>query len=439
MKVYLQTLGCRVNQYETDAARELFIRSGYEITSSPEDADICVVNTCTVTGEADRKSRQQLRKMARLNPRAVVVAMGCMSEMAEGTVDADVILGTKDKTLIVEKTEEFLKTREEKELTHTGKTTRPEVSKKDDYHEFGTVLSPEGTRAFMKIEDGCNKFCTYCIIPFARGRVASRDEENIISEAEYLASQGFREVVVSGIHICSYGKDRGEGIEALSRVLRRIGGIDGIERIRIGSMEPMSLTPEFISDLSRIPKLCPHFHLSLQSGSATVLKRMNRDYDPGQFIEKVSLLRSAFPSMSLTTDIICGFPGETTEEFSETLKFCDRAGFTKIHVFPYSRREGTVAAKMEQLPGGVGKERTSVLSAWSDKAEEAFASGFTGRETTVLIETYKDGMAEGYNPEYVRSYIRMDQETFEKVQGSVVSVRVTGSSSRNIICDLIQN
>ncbi|MBO4243405.1 MAG: tRNA (N(6)-L-threonylcarbamoyladenosine(37)-C(2))-methylthiotransferase MtaB [Clostridiales bacterium] len=435
MKVYLQTLGCRVNQYETDAARELFIKSGYEITDSPEEADICVVNTCTVTGEADRKSRQQLRKMARLNPRAVVVAMGCMSEMAEGAVDADVVLGTKDKTSIVEKTESFL--REKKELSHQASTVRPEVSKKDDYHEFGTVLSPEGTRAFMKIEDGCNKFCTYCIIPFARGRVASRDEDNIISEAEYLASEGFREVVVSGIHICSYGKDRGEGIEALSRVLTRIGQIEGIERIRIGSMEPMSLTPEFISDLSKISKLCPHFHLSLQSGSATVLKRMNRDYDPDQFIEKVEMLRSAFPTMSLTTDIICGFPGETDEEFSETLRFCDRAGFTKVHVFPYSLREGTVAAKMEQLPGGVGKARTKVLSDWSDRAEERFAEGFTGKETSVLIETYKDGIAEGYNPEYVRSFVKMDPDTFSKLQGTIAPVKVTGSSSRNIICDLI--
>lgn len=439
MKVYLQTLGCRVNQYETDAARELFIRNGYEIASSPEEADVCVVNTCTVTGEADRKSRQQLRKMARLNPRAVVVAMGCMSEMADGAVDADVILGTKDKNLIVEKTEEFLREREKSELTHRGETTRPEVSKKDDYNEFGTVLSPEGTRAFMKIEDGCNKFCTYCIIPFARGRVASRDEENIISEAKYLASKGFREVVVSGIHICSYGKDRGEGIEALSRVLARIGEIEGIERIRIGSMEPMSLTPEFISDLSNIPKLCPHFHLSLQSGSATVLKRMNRDYDPGQYMEKVELLRSAFPSMSLTTDIICGFPGETDEEFSETLKFCDRAGFTKIHVFPYSRREGTAAAKMQQLPGGLGKERAGVLGEWSDRAEERFAEGFVGKETSVLIESYRDDMAEGYSPEYVRSFIKMDRAVFEKLKGTIVRVRAAGASSGNIICDLILN
>ena len=426
MKVYLQTLGCRVNQYETDAVRELFIKSGYEIVSSPEDADICIVNTCTVTGEADRKSRQQLRKMARLNPRAVVVAMGCMAEMANGDIDADVVLGTRDKNLVVEKTEEFISRRISPE--HRNSHVRPEVSRRDVYHEFGTVLSPEGTRAFMKIEDGCNKFCTYCIIPYARGRVASRDEESIISEAEYLAGSGFREVVVSGIHICSYGKDRGEGIEALSRVLRRISEIPGIERIRIGSMEPMSITPEFISDLAGIEKLCPHFHLSLQSGSAGVLKRMNRDYGPGEYLERVRMMREAFPSMSLTTDIICGFPGETDEEFSETLEFTELAGFSKIHVFPYSLREGTVAAKMEQVSPEVKKSRSEILIKRSSEYEASFAASFAGKKTSVLVESYRDGCMEGYSPEYVRTRIPADMKVFEEVKGSIVDVAAVSSS-----------
>lgn len=437
MKVYFYTLGCRVNQYETDAARELFIKAGFEISSSAEDADVCVVNTCTVTGEADRKSRQQLRRMARLNPGTIVVAMGCMTEMAEAVIDADVVCGTKDKTQVVNKTLEYIRRREEGEEFQRGVLHhRPEVSKKDEFHEFGTVLSPEGTRAFIKVEDGCNKFCTYCIIPFARGRVASRDESAVIKEAEDLASRGFKEVIVSGIHVCSYGKDRGEDHTALVKLLKKINDIDGIERIRLGSLEPMSLTDDFIKGLSEVSKLCPHFHLSLQSGCDKVLKKMNRDYTSDEYLQRVSRLREIYPEMSLTTDIICGFPEETEEDFAATCNFVTKAGFTKVHTFPYSEREGTVAAKMKQVSMNVRKERASRLIEISDRLENEFAAKKAGKVSEVLVETIKDGFAGGYTPEYIRAKIKTDDIS---LKGKTVSVMATASEGNAILCELLNS
>lgn len=439
MKIYFYTLGCRVNQYETDAVREMFIGRGHEIVDSPESADVCIVNTCTVTGEADRKSRQQLRKFARINPGAVICAMGCASEMTDGELDADIICGTRDKNTLVDTVEEFMAAKTAAPFMHCASHVRPEVSRSDVYHDFGSVLSPEGTRAFMKIEDGCNMFCTYCIIPYARGRVASRDEESIIEEAHFLVEKGYREIIISGIHLCSYGKDRGEDISSLLRVIRRIDSIQGIERIRLGSMEPMSMTDGFIDGLAQIGHLCPHFHLSLQSGSDTVLKRMGRRYDTAQYMERVDLLRKHFRGMSLTTDIICGFPGETDAEFGETMSFVERAGFNKIHVFPYSVREGTVAARMEQLPSGVGKERTRELLAWSDRAEERFASGFVGCRTHVLLESLKEDEAgrkfyTGYTPEYVKAEVSFDCVSDPgRLKGTIVEIDVTGNVGNTLI------
>ncbi len=437
MKVYFYTLGCRVNQYETDAARELFIKAGFEIADSAEDADVCVVNTCTVTGEADRKSRQQLRRMARINPDTIVVAMGCMTEMAEAVIDADVVCGTKDKTLVVEKTLEYISRKSGGESISRGVMHhRPEVTKTDEYHEFGTVLSPEGTRAFIKVEDGCNKFCTYCIIPFARGRVASRAEDAVLKEAQDLASRGYSEVIVSGIHVCSYGKDRGEDSLALVRLLKKIDAIEGISRIRLGSLEPMSLTDDFIEGLKGVTKLCPHFHLSLQSGCDKILKKMNRDYTSDEFLERVSKLRSVYPTMSLTTDIICGFPEETEEDFKETCDFVIEAGFTKVHTFPYSEREGTVAAKMPQVPVNVRKDRASRLIAVSNELENNFAAKKVGSAASVLIESFKDGYAEGYTPEYIRAKVRTEDNS---LKGKTVSVKAVRAEENTIICELMAN
>ena len=317
MKVYFLTLGCRVNQYETDAARRLFLDNGHLNAGSPEEADVCIVNTCSVTSEADRKSYQMLRRMAKNNPDAVIVAMGCSSEISNGEVPADIVIGTRDKNSIVARVEKFMSQRENAELSHKSSHIRPEVSKADEYHDFGTVLSPEGTRAFIKIEDGCNNFCTYCIIPYARGRVVSRSEESCIKEAEFLAESGYKEIIVSGIHLCSYGKDQGKDITALLDLLKKIDSVPGIERLRLGSLEPKSMTPEFISGLKTLKHLCPHFHLSLQSGSDTVLKRMNRKYTLAEYEDRINALRAEFPDLSLTTDIITGFPGESEEESAQ--------------------------------------------------------------------------------------------------------------------------
>ncbi len=431
MKVYFLTLGCRVNQYETDAARRLFLDNGHENADTLEEADVCIVNTCSVTGEADRKSSQMLRRMAKNNPNAVIVAMGCASELKTGDVAADIVIGTRDKNTVVSKVEEFLAARENKELTHVTSHTRPEVSKTDTYHDFGTVLSPEGTRAFIKIEDGCNNFCTYCVIPYARGRVVSRSEESCIREAEYLVENGFKEIIVSGIHLCSYGKDQGRDITALLDLLKKIDAIPGLERLRLGSLEPKSMTPEFISGLKELKHLCPHFHLSLQSGSDTVLRRMNRKYTTEEYEDRVKALRAEFPDMSLTTDIITGFPEETEAEFEETIEYAKKLKFAKIHVFPYSVREGTKAADMPQIDMSIRKARAKRLIEVSSKLEAEFAASMIGKEAEILIEKIedKDGRltAEGYTANYIRAFLDVSGRDLKR--GDIIRGVVTGSEN----------
>ena len=433
MKVYFLTLGCRVNQYETDAARRLFLDNGHENVDSPEEADVCIVNTCSVTGEADRKSSQMLRRMAKNNPDAVIVAMGCASELKNGEVPADIVIGTRDKNTVVTRVEEFFAHRG-KELTHSASHVRPEVSKSDEYHDFGTVLSPEGTRAFIKVEDGCNNFCTYCVIPYARGRVVSRSEESCLKEAEFLVSSGFKEIIVSGIHLCSYGKDQGKDILSLLELLKKIDSIEGLQRLRLGSLEPKSMTPEFISGLKELKHLCPHFHLSLQSGSDTVLKRMNRKYTTAEYEDRVKALRAEFPDMSLTTDIITGFPGETEEEFAETIEYAKKLGFAKIHVFPYSEREGTKAADMPQMDMSIRKARAKRLIEVSDELASEFASSMTGKETEILIEKIeeKDGriVAEGYTGNYVRAFAEVEKDKFSR--GNIIKGTVVRAEKENI-------
>ena len=434
MKVYFLTLGCRVNQYETDAARRLFLDNGYENADSPEEADVCIVNTCSVTGEADRKSSQMLRRMAKNNPKAVIVAMGCSTELKTGDVPADIVIGTRKKNTVVAKVEEFLASRKNSELDHKTSHIRPEVSKSDVYHDFGTVLSPEGTRAFIKIEDGCNNFCTFCIIPFARGRVVSREEDACVKEAEFLVENGFKEIIVSGIHLCSYGKDQGRDISALLELLKKIDAIDGLERLRLGSLEPKSMTPEFIAGLKELKHLCPHFHLSLQSGSDTVLKRMNRKYTTEEYEDRVKALRAEFPDMSLTTDIITGFPEETEEEFIETIEYAKKLKFAKIHVFPYSVREGTRAADMPQIDMSIRKARAKRLIEVSDELASEFAASMTGKEAVILIEKIeeKDGrfIAEGYTENYVRTFAEVGNGHFSR--GDIVKAAVIRSENENL-------
>lgn len=431
MKVYFLTLGCRVNQYETDALRSMFLGRGHELADKPEDADCCVVNTCSVTSEADRKSRQMLRRMARLNPGTIVVAAGCSAETTDGKVDADIIAGTKDRLSIVDRAEKLFA--EKKQLTHELDHVRPEVSKKDDYHDFGSVLSPEGCRAFMKIEDGCDSFCTYCIIPFARGRVASRSHESCIKEAEYLAGNGFKEIIVSGIHLCSYGKDRGEGIMSLALLLADIDRIEGVERLRLGSLEPISMTDEFIDSLAELKHICPSFHLSLQSGSDKVLKRMNRHYDTKGYASRVKRLRERFPDMSLTTDIIVGFPGETDEEFEETMRFAEEMGFARIHVFPYSLRKGTKAAEMEQVTPDIKKLREDRLLSLASELSARFAGQMNGKEEEVLVEKITGNVASGYTKNYVRAEVTVDASETMPVPGNIIKGTVSGSSGAEVV------
>ncbi len=431
MNIFFYTLGCRVNQYETDAVREMFLSAGHTVVSDSSIADVCIVNTCTVTGEADRKSRQSLRKMARANKNTIVVAMGCAAEMADGVVDADVVVGRKDRNKVLKLVENYIG-----DKNHKFEHIRPDVSKCDDYHDFGTVISPEGSRAFMKIEDGCDNFCSYCIIPYARGRVASRSEESIVAEAKDLASKGFKEIIVSGIEICSYGKDRGEDIRSLLRVLKEISLVEGIERIRLGSLEPSCISDDFALELSKIEGICPHFHLSLQSGCDTVLKRMNRKYDTADYLLVVKRLRNYYPTMQLTTDIICGFPEETDGEFESTLRFVNEAGFNKIHVFPYSVRKGTVAAKKPQVAKDIAKRRVNELLSWSEEAEKEYASSFIGTKAKVLIESEKtDNQGRkyylGYNEEYVRCAV-YTENTLEI--GSVITVDVIDSDKSLLQC-----
>ena len=435
MKVYFLTLGCRVNQYETDAARRLFLDNGHQNADTPEEADVCIVNTCSVTGEADRKSSQMLRRMAKNNPGAVIVAMGCASELKTGDVPADIVIGTRDKNTVVARVEEFVAARRDKALEHRTSHVRPEVSRTDEYHDFGTVLSPEGTRAFIKIEDGCNNFCTYCVIPYARGRVVSRDVESCVKEALFLVENGYRELIVSGIHLCSYGRDKGAGISALLDLLKRIDGIPGLERLRLGSLEPKSMTSEFISGLKELKHLCPHFHLSLQSGSDTVLKRMNRKYTLEEYEDRVRALRAEFPDMSLTTDIITGFPEETEEEFAQTLAFAEKMKFARIHVFPYSEREGTKAASMPQIDMSIRKERAKRLIELSDRLSSEFARSMTGKKAAVLVEKIveKDGKkaAEGYTANYIRTFACFEGN--EPLRGSIVYGVISGSENESCL------
>lgn len=431
MKVYFLTLGCRVNQYETDALRSMFLERGHELALKPEDADCCVVNTCSVTSEADRKSRQMLRRMARLNPGTIVVAAGCSAETTDGKVAADIIAGTKERLTIVDRAEKLFA--EKAVLVHELDHVRPAVSKKDEYHDFGSVLSPEGCRAFMKIEDGCDSFCTYCIIPFARGRVASRSRESCIKEAEYLAGSGFKEIIVSGIHLCSYGKDRGEDIMSLASLLKDIDSVEGLERLRLGSLEPISMTDEFIDALAGLKHICPSFHLSLQSGSDTVLKRMNRHYDAKGYASRVERLRERFPDMSLTTDIIVGFPGETDEEFEETMRFAEEIGFARIHVFPYSMRKGTKAAEMEQVAPEIKKQREDRLLALASDLSSKFAMQMTGKNEDILVEKVTGNTAFGYTKNYVRAEAVIPDGARIPEPGEIIGGNVAGSNGAEIV------
>lgn len=414
----LYTLGCRVNQYETEAMAESFIKSGYSIVDFEEEADVYVINTCTVTSIGDKKSRQMIRRSKKRNPNAVVVVAGCYSQVAPKEVAAiegvDIIVGTSDKNTIPTLVEEFLKNHSQ--INHVDNIMNIRKFEELEIDEY-----QERTRAFLKIQDGCDRFCSYCMIPYARGPVRSREPENIVKEVEKLAANGFKEIILSGIHVASYGKDLG-GVN-LTDIIERINKIDGVERVRIGSVDPTFFSESVLERLKNVDKLCHHFHLSLQSGCTETLKRMNRHYTAEEYKTIVERLRDVFKDVSVTTDVIVGFPGETEEEFDTTYKFLKDIKLSKMHVFKYSPRKGTRAEKLpNQIDPHVKEERSKALIDMDHEFEKEFVEKFMGSTMKVLFEEKVGENIKGYT----ENYIRVSVEGDESICGSILPVKITG-------------
>jgi threonylcarbamoyladenosine tRNA methylthiotransferase MtaB len=434
MKVAFSTLGCRVNVYESEAMAEKFIREGYEVVDASEAADVYVINTCTVTNMGDKKSRQIISRARRLNENATVAVVGCYSQIAPKEVSeipgVDVVLGTRNKGDVVYYVN---KARDEgKSQVHVEG-----VLKNKKFEELNIEEYQDKTRAFLKIQDGCNRFCTYCIIPYSRGSVCSKDPKKVLEEVNKLAEHGFKEIILSGIHTASYGLDL-EGSVNLIDIIEEIEKVEGIERIRIGSIEPAFFTPEVIEKIKKFKKLCPHFHLSLQSGCDATLKRMNRRYTAKEYADSVNLLRETMPDVSITTDVIVGFPGETEEEFNETYEFLKNIKLTKTHVFKYSPRKGTKAADMQdQLDGSIKENRSKLLIELSNKNEKEFIEKFIGKEMDALIEAEvkgKDGIYEGYTRNYIKVQVPC---TCADVTGKIVDIEITEAENEIGIAKLL--
>lgn len=416
----LHNLGCKVNAYETEAMRQLLEEDGYEIVPFEPGADVYVINTCTVTNIADRKSRQMLHKARKMNPDAIVVAAGCYVETADGGVEKDpaidIILGNNQKNQLVSVIRDFEQKRAGKRAEEPSgvMTKKIDINHTKEYENLIIDRTENRTRADIKVQDGCNQFCTYCIIPFARGRVRSRDTQDVLQEVRALAASGCQEIVLTGIHLSSYGVDLGEGMD-LTALIEAVHEVDGISRIRLGSLEPGIVTEKFAYTLAELPKVCPHFHLSLQSGCDTVLKQMNRRYTSGEFREKCELLREAFTLPALTTDVIVGFPGETEEEFAVTEEFLRQIKLYETHIFKYSKRQGTRAAVMpDQVDEQVKAFRSERLIALGEENRLAFEESWMGREAEILFEE-KNRIAgkeyfTGYTKEYIRAAVLADRD-----------------------------
>ena len=406
------TLGCKVNQYETNAMTQQFIENDYEVVDHTQKADIYIVNTCTVTNMSDRKSRQMLRRVKELNKEAVVVACGCYAQIAkeelEKIKEINLVLGNNEKKDIVEYVEKFIKNKIPEVQTE-------DVMHQKDFVEFGDITFTEKTRAVIKIQDGCDRFCSYCIIPYARGRVRSRRPEHILSEIHKIAKEGIQEVVITGIHIASYGKDFKEQY-GLIDLLEEMNEIEGIERIRLGSIEPLLITEAFVNRLEKLTKVCHQFHLSLQSGCDETLKRMNRRYTTEQFKDIVALLRNKFEDVILTTDIIVGFPGESEEEFEKTYTFLKEIKFYKMHVFKYSPRKGTKAAVMpNQIDGNKKEERSRKLIELSNQNEKAYNQNYIGKEVEILFEEEKNGIWQGHTKNYILAHYKTEKNIENRI------------------------
>lgn len=420
MKVAFQTLGCRVNVYDSEAMSEMFMKDGYELVDYAEEADVYVINTCTVTSMGDKKSRQFIKKAKRQNPDAVVAVVGCYSQVNKeevaGIEGVDVVLGSRNKSEIVYYVNKAMV--EKAQVIHVSDNIL--LSPKFEDLEISDY---EGkTRAFLKIQDGCNRFCSYCIIPYARGGLSSKEPQKVLDEVRSLAEKGFKEIILSGIHIASYGQEFGKPV-GLIDLMEELEDIEGIERVRIGSIEPMFFSGGAMDRIVRLRKLCPHFHLSLQSGCDATLKRMNRRYTAAEYAEVVHALRREIPGVSITTDVIVGFPEETVEEFGETMAFLERLELNKIHTFKYSPRKGTPAYRLKDPVDGVEKERrSSLVMALSDRCEAAYTERLVGKTVPVLFEEGKNGIVLGYTPDYIQVKV----ETDLPIRGSILQVAVTG-------------
>ncbi len=411
IKVGFITLGCKVNQYETNAMIQK-VRTNYEIVSGDKRADIYIINTCTVTNMSDRKSRQLLRRCKELNKNAYIIAVGCYAEVSREEIEkideVDLVLGNKQKNNIKIYIDNLV---ENKEITKNKLET-----KENEYIEFGNITYTEKTRAVIKVQDGCNNFCSYCIIPYARGRIVSRKSENVLNEIKEIAKQGIKEVVITGIHIASYGKDFDNNYRLID-LLEEIEKIDGIERIRLGSLEPTLITDEFCRRLEKMNKICHHFHLSLQSGCDKTLSEMNRHYTTNEFIEVVERLRRLYNDVMLTTDIIVGFPNETDKDFEITYNFLKKVNFYKMHVFKYSPRKGTVAAKMKnQISGDIKDIRSHKLLELSTKNEKEYLKKYIGKNVYVLFEESDGDYIKGHTQNYIMVKAKISEEKINKIE-----------------------
>ena len=438
-KAALHNLGCKVNSYETEAMQQLLEENGYEIVPFEETADVYIINTCTVTNIADRKSRQMLHRARKMNPDAVVVAAGCYVQargaevLEDGAVD--MIIGNNQKNQLIPMLEGWFASREADFVP----SALLDLTRVTEYENMQIRKTAEHTRAFLKVQDGCNQFCSYCIIPYARGRIRSRALEDVETEVRGLAAAGYKEIVLTGIHLSSYGLDFGtekKTAEApfghgLQNLILALARIDGIERIRLGSLEPRIITREFAQALAGCGKICPHFHLSLQSGCDSVLKRMNRHYTTQEYENTCQLLRECFEQPAITTDVIVGFPGETEEEFAATMAFVERIHFYEMHVFPYSRRQGTVADRMpDQVPEPVKKERSRQMIALAERMSDEYRASFVGREVSVLLEEPDE---EGYMAGYTKEYIRVQKAGGPELAGTQVHGKITCRNGKYIL------
>ena len=424
--VAFYTLGCKVNQYETNAMEQQFIQNGYKIVENTEKADIYVINTCTVTNMADRKSRQMLRRVKEINQSAVIVVCGCYAQVAkkelEQIPEVDIILGINEKNKIVQIVEEYLANKDN--IIEVA-----DVSKQKEFLDFGDVTYTEKNRAVIKVQDGCNMFCSYCLIPYARGRIRSRKIENVVSEIEKISKQGIKEVVITGIHVASYGKDFDNENIRLINLLEEINKIEGIERIRLSSLEPTIVDEKFAQRLAKLEKICDHFHLSLQSGCDATLKRMNRKYTTARYKEATEILRKYYSNANFTTDVIVGFPGETNEEFNQTYKFLKEIGFYKMHIFKYSPRKGTVAEKLpNQVDGNIKEERSRKLIELSNNMQNEKNSQYIGKTVKVLFEEYENEYYKGHTTNYM--VVKVQTKEQEGFIDNIKDVEITENDTQ---------